>query len=90
MRKLAFRYRRVREIYDKYKTNVGGECSPAPVSERSSCGGFSHYLETVSAFRCPQCCYLLQKRQLNCGLPLSVLDLPTQLGKPVVLAFQAF
>lgn len=29
MRKLAFRYRRVREIYDKYKTNVGGECSPA-------------------------------------------------------------
>lgn len=30
MRKLAFRYRRVREIYDKYKTNVGGECCPAP------------------------------------------------------------
>lgn len=30
MRKLAFRYRRVREIYDKYKTNVGGECCHAP------------------------------------------------------------
>ncbi|KAM6334766.1 protein phosphatase EYA3 isoform 2-T6 [Alca torda] len=28
MRKLAFRYRRVREIYDKYKTNVGGLLSP--------------------------------------------------------------
>lgn len=33
MRKLAFRYRRVREIYNKYKTNVGGEWSPAPSSE---------------------------------------------------------
>ncbi|KAM9214256.1 protein phosphatase EYA3 isoform 2-T2 [Leptosomus discolor] len=28
MRKLAFRYRRVREIYDKYKSNVGGLLSP--------------------------------------------------------------
>ncbi|XP_010076132.1 PREDICTED: eyes absent homolog 3 [Pterocles gutturalis] len=28
MRKLAFRYRRVREIYDKYKNNVGGLLSP--------------------------------------------------------------
>ncbi|XP_008494625.2 eyes absent homolog 3 isoform X1 [Calypte anna] len=28
MRKLAFRYRRVRETYDKYKTNVGGLLSP--------------------------------------------------------------
>uniref|UniRef100_A0A8C3GHJ1 Eyes absent homolog n=1 Tax=Cairina moschata TaxID=8855 RepID=A0A8C3GHJ1_CAIMO len=28
MRKLAFRYRRVREIYDKYKTNIGGLLSP--------------------------------------------------------------
>ncbi|XP_058712724.1 eyes absent homolog 3 isoform X2 [Poecile atricapillus] len=28
MRKLAFRYRRVREIYNKYKTNVGGLLSP--------------------------------------------------------------
>ncbi|XP_074663346.1 protein phosphatase EYA3 isoform X5 [Strix aluco] len=28
MRKLAFRYRRVREIYDKYKTNVEGLLSP--------------------------------------------------------------
>uniref|UniRef100_A0A8C9ETI5 Eyes absent homolog n=1 Tax=Pavo cristatus TaxID=9049 RepID=A0A8C9ETI5_PAVCR len=28
MRKLAFRYRRVREIYDKYKANVGGLLSP--------------------------------------------------------------
>ncbi|NXP41853.1 EYA3 protein, partial [Leiothrix lutea] len=28
MRKLAFRYRRVREIYNKYKTNVGGEWAP--------------------------------------------------------------
>lgn len=25
MRKLAFRYRKVREVYDKYKNNVGGE-----------------------------------------------------------------
>lgn len=25
MRKLAFRYRKVREIYDKHKSNVGGE-----------------------------------------------------------------
>lgn len=33
MRKLAFRYRRVREIYDKYKTNVGGECCHAPGCE---------------------------------------------------------
>ncbi|XP_071432944.1 protein phosphatase EYA3 isoform X3 [Pithys albifrons albifrons] len=28
MRKLAFRYRRVREIYNKYKTDVGGLLSP--------------------------------------------------------------
>ncbi|XP_039367227.1 eyes absent homolog 3 isoform X3 [Mauremys reevesii] len=28
MRKLAFRYRRVREIYDKHKSNVGGLLSP--------------------------------------------------------------
>nr|XP_005492424.1 eyes absent homolog 3 isoform X1 [Zonotrichia albicollis]XP_014126313.1 eyes absent homolog 3 isoform X1 [Zonotrichia albicollis] len=28
MRKLAFRYRRVREIYNKYRTNVGGLLSP--------------------------------------------------------------
>nr|XP_033810363.1 eyes absent homolog 3 isoform X4 [Geotrypetes seraphini] len=28
MRKLAFRYRKVREIYDKYKSNVGGLLSP--------------------------------------------------------------
>ncbi|KFV16668.1 Eyes absent 3, partial [Tauraco erythrolophus] len=28
MKKLAFRYRRVREIYDKYKSNVGGLLSP--------------------------------------------------------------
>ncbi|NXC20491.1 EYA3 protein, partial [Corythaeola cristata] len=28
MKKLAFRYRRVREVYDKYKTNVGGLLSP--------------------------------------------------------------
>jgi eyes absent family protein 3 len=26
MRKLAFRYRKVREIYDKHKSNVGGKC----------------------------------------------------------------
>ncbi|XP_064028854.1 eyes absent homolog 3 isoform X3 [Pogoniulus pusillus] len=28
MRKLAFRYRRVREVYDKHKANVGGLLSP--------------------------------------------------------------
>ncbi|XP_077193218.1 protein phosphatase EYA3 isoform X1 [Paroedura picta] len=28
MRKLAFRYRKVREVYDKYKTNVGALLSP--------------------------------------------------------------
>ncbi|XP_029475038.1 eyes absent homolog 3 isoform X3 [Rhinatrema bivittatum] len=28
MRKLAFRYRKVKEIYDKYKSNVGGLLSP--------------------------------------------------------------
>nr|KAF6443726.1 EYA transcriptional coactivator and phosphatase 3 [Molossus molossus] len=28
MRKLAFRYRKVREIYDKHKSNVGGLLSP--------------------------------------------------------------
>lgn len=27
MRKLAFRYRRVKEIYNTYKNNVGGESS---------------------------------------------------------------
>lgn len=26
MRKLAFRYRRLKEIYNGYKGNVGGEC----------------------------------------------------------------
>lgn len=37
MRKLAFRYRRVKEIYSTYKNNVGGElwvfaaCAPATV-----------------------------------------------------------
>lgn len=26
MRKLAFRYRRIKEIYSSYRNNVGGEC----------------------------------------------------------------
>lgn len=26
MRKLAFRYRRVKEMYNTYKNNVGGKC----------------------------------------------------------------
>lgn len=33
MRKLAFRYRRVKELYNTYKNNVGGTCGPfRPVS----------------------------------------------------------
>lgn len=30
MRKLAFRYRRVKEIYTTYKNNVGGKAPPSP------------------------------------------------------------
>lgn len=30
MRKLAFRYRRVKELYNTYKNNVGGECLSSP------------------------------------------------------------
>lgn len=31
MRKLAFRYRRVKEIYTTYKNNVGGNPQQAPL-----------------------------------------------------------
>lgn len=53
MRKLAFRYRRVREVYDKHKANVGGEpwlgsehCSPLVVPESilpQSCSFLSNH-----------------------------------------------
>lgn len=38
MRKLAFRYRRVKEMYNTYKNNVGGEWSKAPAPPRAAGG----------------------------------------------------
>lgn len=36
MRKLAFRYRRLKEIYNGYKANVGGECVCATATRRDT------------------------------------------------------
>lgn len=34
MRKLAFRYRRVKEMYNAYRNNVGGECGTSQEGRR--------------------------------------------------------
>lgn len=37
MRKLAFRYRKVREVYDKYKNNVAGEYQQVSYTLSTGC-----------------------------------------------------
>ncbi|XP_077337071.1 protein phosphatase EYA3 isoform X1 [Lithobates pipiens] len=75
MRKLAFRYRRVNEVYEKYKSNVGGLLSP---QRRDSLQRLRDDIETLTdgwlgtAVKCLQ---LIQARK-NC---VNVLITTTQL-----------
>ncbi|XP_040193974.1 LOW QUALITY PROTEIN: eyes absent homolog 3 [Rana temporaria] len=75
MRKLAFRYRRVNEVYEKYKSNVGGLLSP---QRRDSLQRLRDDIETLTdgwLSTAVKCLQLIQARK-NC---VNVLITTTQL-----------